>query len=142
MTLAGLRHWGHDREHPEAFAGLESALAAELDPSRHPVYVLEEHGEVLAFYELRDRGSHIELLRMFMRPDRIGTGLGRVLWDHATRTAARSHDRVLIMSDPGAVGFYQAMGAQLVEQIEVAPGFLIGKLWFDLTGVPGFRPQA
>ncbi len=89
MTLAGVRHWGHHENHPEAYAGLADQLQAEDGPENHPVFVLEKDGEVVAFYGLRDRGDHVELLRMFMRSDLIGQGYGRMLWNHAVVQAAQ-----------------------------------------------------
>lgn len=133
MTLAGLRHWGHDQNHPEAYQGLAGILQAEEGPESHLVFVLEEAGGVVGFYELRDRGDHVELLRMFLRPDLIGHGYGRVLWNHAVQEAASMSDRMLISADPGAVGFYEAMGANLERLQELAPGFSVGLFWYDLA---------
>lgn len=133
MTLEGVRHWGHHEHHPQAYAGLAAAVDAETGPEHHPVFILEEDGDLVGFFELRDRGEHIELLRMFLRTELIGHGFGLVLWDEAVSVAAASHDRMLILSDPGALGFYEAMGATLEAEVEVAPGFSIGSCWFDLT---------
>ncbi len=69
--------WGHQRNHPDAYAGLAAQLEKEAGPENHPVYVLEDDGEVVGFFELRDRGEHIELLRMFLVLERIGMGYGR-----------------------------------------------------------------
>ena len=134
MTLAGIRHWGHDQNHPEAYQGLLGHVESEDGPEVHPVFVLEEDDEVVAFYELRDRDDHVELVRMFMRPDLIGGGYGRTLWTHAVEQAASMSDRMLIMSDPGALGFYEAMGARFERHVEVAPGFLLGVYWYNLRG--------
>ncbi len=133
MTLAGVRYWGHDEKHPEAYNGLARTLAAEAGPENHPAFVLEEDGRVIGFYELRDRGDHVELLRMFLLTELIGQGYGSVLWDHAVEQARSWSDRMLIKSDPGAVGFYSAMGARLEKRQEVAPGFSLGIFWCDLT---------
>lgn len=133
MTLAGIRHWGHHEHFPDAYAGLVEGLKAEDGPENHPVFVLEEDGRVVAFYELRDRGDQIELLRMFMRTDRIGHGYGRILWDHAVSQATLTHQRMLIMSDPEAIGFYAAMGASLERRQEISPGLSLGVFSYDLT---------
>lgn len=132
MTLTGIRFWGHHVNHPDAYQGLVRTLAEELGPENFPVFVLEEEGQMLGFFELRDRGDHAELLRMFLRTDLIGRGYGRRLWLEAVGRASESHDRMLIMSDPGARGFYEAMGAELETEVEVSPGFVLGKYWFDL----------
>lgn len=134
LTLAGVRHWGHHENHPEAYQGLVHMLAQESDPQDHPVFVFEDdQDEVVGFYELRDRGDHMELLRMFLRPELIGRGLGRTLWEHAVIEARRTHNRLLIESDPGATGFYRAMGAEPVGRFEPVPGFVITVFQLDTT---------
>lgn len=133
MTLAGVRHWGHHESHPDAYQGLVASLEAESGPENHQVFVLEEAGVVVGFFELRDRGDHIELVRMFLQPDQIGKGHGRRLWAESVVVASQSHSRMLIMSDPEAKGFYEAMGAVLEEEVAVAPGFVLGRYWYDLT---------
>jgi len=121
MTLAGIRHWGHHESHLEAYAGLVSPVEAEDGPDNSPVFVPADDNEVAGFYELRDRREHVERLRMFLRVDLIGKGFGRMLWDHAVNEATKIHNRILITSDPEAVGFCTAMGADLEKRQEVAP---------------------
>jgi len=132
MTLEGLRHWGHHEDHPEAYADLVDLLATEPGPENFPVFVLVEDGQVVGFYELRDRGDHVELLRLFMRSDLIGRGYGRMLWSHAVDQAKKMHDWMLIKSHPRAVGFYATMGATFERNVEVAPGFFLDVYRFDL----------
>ena len=132
MTLEGLRHWGHHENHPEAYADLVDQLAAEPGPENFLVFVLVEDRQIVGFYELRDRGDHVELLRLFMRSELIGRGYGRRLWSHAVDQAKKMHDRMLIKSHPGAVGFYATMGATFDRNVEVAPGFSLEAYWFDL----------
>jgi len=36
------------------------------------------------------------------------------------------------MSDPGAVGFYRAMGAEYERDVEISPGFRLGVFWYQL----------
>lgn len=133
MTLAGIRHWGHHEKHPEAYRGLADAIARDSGPEDHLVFVLEDGDELIGFYELRDRGDHVELLRMFLDTVHIGRGLGRLLWDHAIERARDVHDRLLINSDPGAAGFYRAMGAEPIGEVKPAPGFVITTFQLDLT---------
>lgn len=132
MTLAGVRHWGHDVEHPEAYAGLVAELAAGDDPAAHRVSVWEDEEGIAGFVDLRDRGDHVELLRMFLRTELIGRGHGRALWNRAVAEAARMGDRMLIVSDPDATGFYEAMGARAERTIEPVAGFALTVLWHDL----------
>ena len=133
MTLAGVRYWGHDVHHPEAYQGLVESLTSQDGPEAHTVFLLKDEAEVVAFYELQDRDGYVELVRMFMRPDLIGHGFGKKLWNHAVDRAAGNHDRMLILSDPSAIGFYTAMGATLERRQEVAPGFELGVFWYNLA---------
>ena len=133
MTLAGVRHWGHHVEHPEAYAGLVDELAHDDDPSAYRVLVWEDDEGIAGFIDLRDRGDHVELVRMFLRTELIGHGHGRALWDRAVAEAKRMGDRLLIVSDPGATGFYEAMGARAERTIEPVAGFVLTMLWHDLV---------
>jgi ABC-type nitrate/sulfonate/bicarbonate transport system ATPase subunit len=69
---------------------------------------------------------------MFMPTHLIGHGYGKILWSHAVKEATFLGNRVLVMSDPEAIGFYTAMGATLERHQEVAPGFSLGVLWYNL----------
>lgn len=133
MTLAGIRYWGHHERFPEAYRELADNLPTSADIEEHLTFVVEEAGDVVAFYELREHGEDAELLRMFPRVDRIGKGYGRLMWNHAVEQAAAMGDRMLIMSDPEAVGFYAAMGAVLEKKLELASGMSLGVMWYDLT---------
>ena len=132
MTLDGVRHWGHHETHPDAVAGLAASLPDAEGYAAMTVRVLDDGEGALGFYSLVDRGDHVELPQMFLRPDLIGAGYGRMLWNDAVTQAAASADRMLIMSDPRSIGFYQAMGAELERRVEVSPGFELGVMWVDL----------
>lgn len=135
MTLAGIRHWGHHEKFPDAYNGLANDLESHDIGASH-VYVVEDDGEVVAFYEIVDRADHVELLRMFQVVERIGTGLGRLMWEHAVAEAAEVGDRMMIVSDPMASGFYEKMGAARERSFEPVPGFELGVYWFDLPSSP------
>jgi GNAT superfamily N-acetyltransferase len=128
-----VRHWGHHVEHPKAYAGLVDELADGDNPAAYRVLVWEDEEGIAGFIDLRDRGDHVELVRMFLRTELIGHGHGRALWDRAVAEAARMGDRMLIVSDPGATGFYEAMGARPERTIEPVTGFVLTVLWHDLT---------
>jgi GNAT superfamily N-acetyltransferase len=90
----------------------------------NPVHVLmDATGSVLGFYSLTEEtddalageGDQQALLldRMFLDPDQIGRGLGRVLWEHAVDTAVDlGASELVIAADPNAAPFYDAMGAR------------------------------
>jgi GNAT superfamily N-acetyltransferase len=104
-------HWGY----PDGFfdwAG-DARDIPESYVRDNPVFVLvDDSGRRLGFYGFTTKGDDLLLDKMFLDVDQIGRGLGRVLWDHAVRTArglGASH--FVIGSDPNAAPFYEAMGA-------------------------------
>lgn len=61
-------------------------------------------------------GAEAELELMFVAPEAHGRGLGRALMTWATQTAhARGAQVLRILSDPGARGFYQRVGARFLQ---------------------------
>lgn len=133
LTLAGVRHWGHHVKHPEAYESLQAELVSDDDPAEHHVLVWEDQEGIAGFIDLRDRGDHVELVRMFLRTQLIGHGYGRVLWERAVEEASEMGDRLLIVSDPQAAGFYDAMGARVERTLEPVSGFILTVFWFDLA---------
>lgn len=137
IVLAGVAHWGHDVNFPEAVAGLrESGLPDDDFIEANMVEVLVDRDEIAGFFSLAVADDHVELVHMFMPVERIGTGCGRRLWDRAVTQAQGLAPRLMIMADPAAKGFYAAMGAELERDIEMAPGFELGQMWYDLDQDP------
>ncbi len=67
-----------------------------------------------------------EISKLFVDPQAIGSGAGRVLYQWGLDFAkCRNATRLMIESDPFAQGFYERMGAHLVG--EVASGSIRGR---------------
>lgn len=117
LALRSKAHWGYD-------AAFLEACRAELTVTDERIregqtYVCEEDACVVAFYALDVDGDTADVAFFFVAPDRIGSGVGRGLWEHLVGTARSLRtDRIRIESDPFAEGFYERMGAQ---RIGVAP---------------------
>lgn len=132
MTVAGVRYWGHGERFPDLIAQFTTELPSPEETAAAPTWILSDGDDIVGFYSLRDRGDHVELVQMFLDTSYIGQGVGRQLWQHAVERAADMGDRMKIISDPGAVGFYERMGAELETTREVVPGFTLSVYWFDL----------
>lgn len=138
MVIDGISYWGHDVNFPDAVEDLkQNNLPTPEYIEQSPVFVVEEYGNVIGFYGLRLHEDFVDLVYMFLKPDRIGGGYGRRLWEHAVSQAGQLSERMRILSDPGAQDFYAAMGASLERQHEAAPGFLLGVFWYDLPQAGG-----
>lgn len=109
VALAAKRSWGYPRSWIEAWTR-ELTFTPEYVVT-HAVYVAEEAEEIVGVYALAEGGSELE--HLWIRPDRMRTGVGRALFRHACRTArAKGARQLVIVSDPHAAGFYEAQGAR------------------------------
>ncbi|HEX7303927.1 GNAT family N-acetyltransferase [Lentzea sp.] len=113
LALAAKAHWGYDEAFLESVRE-ELTFHADDVAERHVVVaVLEDR--VVGFYSLDGVPPQGELGNLWLRPDRIGTGLGRVLWEHALAgAAAAGFEHLDIDSEPFAEGFYLRMGAERI----------------------------
>ncbi|WP_353826484.1 GNAT family N-acetyltransferase [Agromyces sp. SYSU T0242] len=133
LVLAGVAYWGHDVNFPDAVRSLEEHdLPTPEFIEANTVEVLVDDERPIGFYSLVEADGFVDLEHMFLDVDRIGSGLGRRLFERATTVARGIDDRMRILSDPAAKGFYAAMGAELEREVEAAPGFFLGVMWLDL----------
>lgn len=139
MTLEGVKYWGHHLTHPqliEEFGRNELPTADYIRNS--PVYVMEERERPIGFFglTLKEDEQYVDLHYLFLDTSYIGQGYGKKLWQEALLRAGQyGFDRLRILSDPGALGFYEAMGAVLEKDVELRPGFALGLYWYDLAAV-------
>jgi GNAT superfamily N-acetyltransferase len=102
------------------------------------IYVCEEaDGRVLGFYHLRrldapTSGLHLEDL--FIEPDAIGKGYGKLLFDHAAAlTRELGGDNFTLEADPNAEPFYLKMGCIRTGEHESSiPGRFIPHMLYKL----------
>ena len=116
LTRRSAMHWDYEPEfldwEPEAITLTESAL------EHDSVFVLEQSGTIAGFYHLSGPPDALLLDKLFIEPDAIGTGLGKVLWSHAVDEAASLGARELsLYSDPNAAWFYRRMGATWIREV-------------------------
>lgn len=140
LTRRSVFHWGYEPEfldwEPQAIAVTREFLA------RAVTYVLEEDGRVLGYYALTEEGQDMQFDKLFLEPDAIGTGRGKLLWNHALATArALGVSDMTLYSDPNAAPFYRAMGAEwLGEETTSRPGWNLQR--FRVVVPPDQTPGA
>ena len=103
-------HWGYDADFLERVREAMTLRADDVD--RHEVWVLESSaGEPIGYYRVIP-GDPAELEDLWVEPSAIGSGGGRLLFEHAVEVARSGGASALeIDADPNAVGFYERMGA-------------------------------
>jgi N-acetylglutamate synthase-like GNAT family acetyltransferase len=117
IAMAAKRHWGY----PESWIKQwEADLTITSDfVSHNTVFVSEEDGEARGFYALSVNAGKAELEHMWVKPEYIGTGVGKELFLHAMDLAtALNLDEMSITADPNAASFYEHMGAERVGEVD------------------------
>lgn len=110
LCLRSKAVWGYD----DAFM---TACRAEL--TLHPdelqstqLQVAERDEAVAGLVQIKVADTDADLLKLFVEPALLGSGIGRLLFRWAT---VRARDlgavRMIVEADPGAAPFYQRMGA-------------------------------
>ncbi|WP_251142170.1 GNAT family N-acetyltransferase, partial [Streptomyces sp. McG2] len=134
LQLRSSTHWEYP---PGYFDWVGDALAIPESYVRdNPVHVLEEDGGIRGFYGLTEKDGGLVLDKLFVDADAIGEGYGRLLWQHAVRTArASGHEELIIGSDPNAAPFYAAMGAvEYATKPTPEPTWTLHMFRYPLTG--------
>jgi N-acetylglutamate synthase-like GNAT family acetyltransferase len=117
IALDAKRHWGYPESWIQHWKS-DLTITPEFITHNH-VYVAEDDGEVRGFYALCQNGDKAELEHMWVRPDLIGTGIGKELFLDAMERAAKMNvSGVELSADPNAAGFYERMGATKIGEVQ------------------------
>ena len=126
LALRSKAYWGYSLEFMES---CRSELT--VDPKRilsdeFDYVVAVDKETVVGFYAIEAVSSTVfELEALFVEPDRIGCGIGRLLVQHAVRNVAdKGGETLVIQGDPNATKFYSAAGARHIgsRESESIPG--------------------
>jgi GNAT superfamily N-acetyltransferase len=102
LALRSKAFWGYDRAFLAACRPGLTVTRQQLE--REHVVVAQADPKLLGFYALATAPPHGELTELWVDPPRIGTGLGRALFEHAVATAPAVHSRTGPPPDAASVG--------------------------------------
>jgi GNAT superfamily N-acetyltransferase len=137
LALRSKAFWGYDEAFLEACREELTVRPELLGPWR--VTVIEEGGRLDGFSALSGDPPEGEIEFLFVEPSRMGTGLGRALWeDVVERARAEGFESLVVLSDPGAVPFYERMRARRIgaEPSGSIPGRTLPKLRLRPLALP------
>ncbi|MGW5655033.1 GNAT family N-acetyltransferase [Streptomyces humi] len=116
LALRSKAHWGYDAAFLDACRDELTLRGPDLASRR--TAVAERDGSIVGFTTLEGEPPQGVLGMMFVDPDAIGQGIGRLLFTHAVETAqALGFTRFSIDADPNAEPFYEAMGGIPVSRV-------------------------
>ena len=113
IAFAAKRHWGYPDRWIENWRDMLTVTPEFI--AGHETFSAVIGGKSVGFYALGQKNSKLDLVHLWVLPDWMGRGIGRLLFGHAVQRAKALGFRELeIESDPNAEGFYQHLGAQRV----------------------------
>jgi GNAT superfamily N-acetyltransferase len=127
-------YWGYDETFME-WVRKTYCITAERITNSH-VYVLETtSGQIVGYYDLLVTDHNLHLEDLFILPEVIGKGCGRLLFEHAVALARElGYAEFTLESDPNAESFYLKMGAQRVGLLEsTIPGRFLPQMVYRLS---------
>ncbi|MEL6221963.1 MAG: GNAT family N-acetyltransferase [Cyanobacteria bacterium J06627_8] len=118
LALCSKAYWGYS---DEFMAACRAELTYSVDDIQRETFnVLTDRNTLVGFYGLIKESEIIyELEALFVKPNFIGRGYGRLLVEHAKRTViALGGVELMIQSDPNAADFYTRVGGQRIGERE------------------------
>ena len=116
IAHAAKRHWGYPESWIQHWKG-DLTITPEFI-SDNEMYVAMNGEEIVGCCAIVFGESMAELEHLWIRPEHIGTGVGRALFRHVKERAAQLKIPALELSaDPNAEGFYERMGATRIGDI-------------------------
>jgi GNAT superfamily N-acetyltransferase len=117
IAHAAKRHWNYPEDWIEQWKP-DLTITPEFI-SQNEVFVALVDKDIAGCCALVLTESLAEIEHMWLRPEHMGTGVGRALFEHAKRRAEERGAEVLeLAADPNAEGFYARMGARRIGEIE------------------------
>ena len=116
IAHAAKRHWNY----PESWIQqwLSDLTITREFITTNEVFAAIINGEIAGCCALVVTASRAEIEHMWIRPEQMGNGVGRALFEHARARAVERGANVLELSaDPYAEGFYVRMGAKRIGEI-------------------------
>jgi len=133
LCLRSKAVWGYD----DAFmAACRSELTLHPGELQSTHLRVAERGTIVAgLAQVKVVGTDSDLLKLFVEPALLGSGVGRSLFDWAVVTArGLGAVRMTIEADPGAAAFYERMGARDAGYApsQSIPGRMLPRLQMEL----------
>lgn len=107
-------YWGYSKDFLDKC--IDDLTVTVNDIESNPVYVMEIHHNMVGFFNFELSTEKLDAL--FIDPDFIGKGIGKLLWKNLLNIAKDLDMKQFTLdSDPNAEGFYLKMGAKKIGSI-------------------------
>jgi len=116
IAQAAKRHWKYPERWLQQWQP-DLTITREFITTQE-VFAATMNGEIVGCCALVMTDSLAEIEHMWIRPEQMGSGVGRALFEYARARAEERGATVLELSaDPNAEGFYARMGAKRIGEV-------------------------
>lgn len=134
LNLRSKAFWGYDESFIQKYTWELTITPKFIE--EHPTFVMISDDKIIGYYMFMKRSEErVELEYLFVEPDWIGKGIGRILIEHAkTYALSNAFREIVILADPHAKPFYLSKGAiQIGEKESLSiPGKMVPQLIIPL----------
>ena len=120
IAISAKAHWGY----PFSWLKLwEEFLTVTLEQvENNTIFVCELQGKTVGFMGISAQTNRAEIEHLWVLPEFMGRGIGRALFKHALEWCrANAIDKLKVVSDPNALGFYLTLGGKVVGEESSIP---------------------
>ena len=115
ITIAAKRHWNYPEKWIQFWLP-QLTLTAEYI-SKHEVWMVMAKDAAIGYYSLEYSDGELWLGNLWVLPEHMGQGIGRLLFEHAlNRCRGLGCSTLKIEADPNAQSFYERMGACKIDE--------------------------
>ena len=119
ISVTSKGYWGY----PEAWikAWMQDLILAPSDLSIMETLVMEFEGKIIGFCSVKDQGQQYEVLHLWVLPEFIGKGFGKVLLKEALTAFILEQKPIWVLADPNSESFYKKQGFVTFDKVESFP---------------------
>jgi N-acetylglutamate synthase-like GNAT family acetyltransferase len=141
LALRSKSYWGYSDDFIRSCEAELTVQSSDITDDRTAYVVAEYNAEIVGFFALeKTSDAQFELTALFVEPEHISNGVGRMLLQHAIQDVdLKGGKTLLIQGDPNAEAFYLAAGAQHVGTRESGsiPGRLLPLFEIEISDSQG-----
>jgi GNAT superfamily N-acetyltransferase len=120
ITKKSKAFWGYSEEQIEIWSKFLTVTSGYIDANT--VYKLSVENQIVGYYSFFNQDEKtVKLDNLFVLPEYIGKGLGRLLMEHFLLNIDKTNaNKITLNSEPNAESFYSKLGFVKVGEIETS----------------------
>lgn len=118
LTIRSKSHWGYSAEQINKWKDDLTIYSEYID--QNEVYKLLNEDQLIGYYSyLRIEDKIVKLDNIFLEPDFIGKGLGKVMMNHfIKKVKEKGYETITLDAEPNTEKFYQNLGFKVIGRLE------------------------